>query len=110
MPPSRREAWNLTASGTGQPRAKVEVWVKGACARSSKFSTSSPCSTGTSTSISACSLYPGGGGVQAGSVPGASHPGHTHTKPSAAAQGSEATAIPRQSWVEGILVQSPAPL
>ena len=45
-----------TASGMGQPLAKVEVWVKGACARSSRFSISSPCSTGTSTCAATAGL------------------------------------------------------
>lgn len=56
-------AWNFTKSGTGQPRANVDVCVKGACARSSRFSISRPCSTGTSTMISAWILKPAGGSV-----------------------------------------------
>lgn len=54
LPPSMRAALNLTTSGTGHPFAKVLVCVKGACARSNRFSSSSPCSTGTSKMSSAC--------------------------------------------------------
>lgn len=54
LPPSSLAAWKRTASGTGHPLAKVEVWVKGAWARSSRFSSRSPCSTGTSSSSSEC--------------------------------------------------------
>ena len=54
LPPSSFCALNFTTSGMGQPLANVEVCVKGACARSSRFSSSSPCSTGTSSMSSAC--------------------------------------------------------
>ncbi|MFS7952879.1 hypothetical protein Hanom_Chr07g00612091 [Helianthus anomalus] len=37
--------------GTLHPFANVEVCVKGACARSSRLSNSSPCSTGSSMTI-----------------------------------------------------------
>lgn len=37
--------------GTLHPFANVEVWVKGACARSKRLSKSSPCSTGSSITI-----------------------------------------------------------
>jgi hypothetical protein len=53
--------------GTGQPLAKVDVWVKGAWARSSRFSSSRPCSTGTSITSSACTwVCVGAGGAQRG--------------------------------------------
>ena len=42
---------NETNLGTLHPLAKVEVWVKGACARSKRLSRSSPCSTGISMTI-----------------------------------------------------------
>ena len=53
-PPGHVVARPPAAPGTGQPFAKVVVWVKGAWARSSRFSSSSPCSTGTSSTSSAC--------------------------------------------------------
>lgn len=40
-----------TNLGTLHPLAKVEVWVNGACARSKRLSSSSPCSTGSSITI-----------------------------------------------------------
>ena len=49
LPPKYSAALNLTESGMGQPLANVVVWVKGAWAKSSKFSISKPCSTSTST-------------------------------------------------------------
>jgi hypothetical protein len=54
--------------------------------------------------------YPGGGSVVAGTSPGSSSPGQTHTKPSFSTHGSAATPTPRQWTVEGIVVQSPEPL
>lgn len=42
---------NQTNLGTLHPLAKVEVWVKGACARSKRLSKSNPCSMGSSMTI-----------------------------------------------------------
>mmetsp|Transcript_44779 Transcript_44779/g.113333 ORF Transcript_44779/g.113333 Transcript_44779/m.113333 type:complete len:356 (+) Transcript_44779:229-1296(+) len=99
---------NLTASGTGQPRAKVEVCVKGACARSSRFSTSSPCSTGTSSTSSLCTVCPSGDCPMSGMArKGSISPAHTQIMPSFSDVLSDWMVTPLQNAVLGILVHAP---
>ncbi len=47
----QKNCGHYTHLGTFQPLANVVVCVKGACAKSSKFSTNKPCSTGSSNTI-----------------------------------------------------------
>mmetsp|Transcript_2647 Transcript_2647/g.9874 ORF Transcript_2647/g.9874 Transcript_2647/m.9874 type:complete len:258 (-) Transcript_2647:330-1103(-) len=80
----RRAVTNSTKLGTPHPLANVPVCVNGACAKSSKFSMSSPCSTGTSSMMSsAWVVYPSGGlNVPGSCTSGLQLPGHTITRPS----------------------------
>mmetsp|Transcript_33475 Transcript_33475/g.72281 ORF Transcript_33475/g.72281 Transcript_33475/m.72281 type:complete len:200 (-) Transcript_33475:678-1277(-) len=97
LPPSSLLVLNFTKSGIDHPFAKVAVCVKGACAKSSKFSSNRPCSTSTSMRSSAwmvkglSSWKALGGVVKPGMPPCATSasgagagpaPSQTHTKPS----------------------------
>mmetsp|Transcript_8956 Transcript_8956/g.32796 ORF Transcript_8956/g.32796 Transcript_8956/m.32796 type:complete len:364 (-) Transcript_8956:440-1531(-) len=92
---------NSTNVGTPQPFANVPVCVNGACARSSRFSISSPCSTGTSSMMSsACVVYPAGGVNVVGNATSGLHvPGHTMTRPSCSPIGRKRVASSRERHV-----------